>query len=343
MAIRFSCSGCGKTLSVPDDAAGKKARCPDCSTVVDVPEQTGGEETEEYTLSPPEMDAPVSSLPRMPSQESPKSPGAYASGAAKPTSASENPYASPSAETYEVKDAAAGGTTPIQPTPIEFGEVFSDAWNVYTNNIAPVLLAALPVFIFNAVSGYALQIAAAIASAQSEELGLIVFWVGYFVVLVLGTFLGIGQTIVLLDVARGRPTSPERFFSAGRYLLWIILGGIAFMLMVYIGMALCIVPGVILALMFGQFYFLMIDRELDFGDAFTTSKNITEGNKLTLFGIAIVAGLIAMGSCLVLCVPALFFIPYCNMIYVIAYLKMSGQPIAGLKGPSYGASAMMHH
>lgn len=37
MPIEFSCPGCRKVLRVADSAAGKKARCPDCSTVSDVP------------------------------------------------------------------------------------------------------------------------------------------------------------------------------------------------------------------------------------------------------------------------------------------------------------------
>lgn len=38
MAIEFSCSKCGKQLRAPDDAAGRKCRCPDCGTVARVPD-----------------------------------------------------------------------------------------------------------------------------------------------------------------------------------------------------------------------------------------------------------------------------------------------------------------
>lgn len=37
MAIRVTCSECGKTLLARDSAAGKKARCPGCSAVIEVP------------------------------------------------------------------------------------------------------------------------------------------------------------------------------------------------------------------------------------------------------------------------------------------------------------------
>ena len=37
MAIRVTCSDCGKTLLARDSAAGKKSRCPGCSAVIEVP------------------------------------------------------------------------------------------------------------------------------------------------------------------------------------------------------------------------------------------------------------------------------------------------------------------
>ena len=38
MAIEFGCPGCHQTLRVPDTAAGKVAKCPSCSTVATVPD-----------------------------------------------------------------------------------------------------------------------------------------------------------------------------------------------------------------------------------------------------------------------------------------------------------------
>jgi ribosomal protein S27E len=38
MAIEIGCTGCGQTLRVADEHAGKKARCPACGTIVQVPE-----------------------------------------------------------------------------------------------------------------------------------------------------------------------------------------------------------------------------------------------------------------------------------------------------------------
>ena len=39
MSIRVECDACGKVLNAKDDAAGKKAKCPDCGKVLSIPNQ----------------------------------------------------------------------------------------------------------------------------------------------------------------------------------------------------------------------------------------------------------------------------------------------------------------
>ena len=38
MSIVFECPSCGKRAQAPDELAGKKARCPQCQTVIQVPQ-----------------------------------------------------------------------------------------------------------------------------------------------------------------------------------------------------------------------------------------------------------------------------------------------------------------
>ena len=39
MSIRVECEACGKVLNARDEAAGKKAKCPDCGNVLQIPDQ----------------------------------------------------------------------------------------------------------------------------------------------------------------------------------------------------------------------------------------------------------------------------------------------------------------
>ena len=44
MPIEFRCTQCQKLLRTADETAGKKARCPDCGAIVDIPSQPASAE-----------------------------------------------------------------------------------------------------------------------------------------------------------------------------------------------------------------------------------------------------------------------------------------------------------
>jgi ribosomal protein S27E len=58
MAIEMGCTGCGQTLRVADEHAGKKARCPACGTIVQIP-SPGDAATLQPEFDKPPADAPV--------------------------------------------------------------------------------------------------------------------------------------------------------------------------------------------------------------------------------------------------------------------------------------------
>ncbi|MCU0879760.1 MAG: AAA family ATPase [Pirellulaceae bacterium] len=79
--IEFSCANCGRTLKVPAAAAGKRASCPQCNAVVQVPGVDGAAGTLPPAMSPP---APLSmgdSFPQQPASSAP-APPAWASAPA---------------------------------------------------------------------------------------------------------------------------------------------------------------------------------------------------------------------------------------------------------------------
>ena len=56
MAITVRCPECGKRLQAPDSAAGKRAKCPNCSKVLVIPEPVY--EAEEFAEEPAPAPAP---------------------------------------------------------------------------------------------------------------------------------------------------------------------------------------------------------------------------------------------------------------------------------------------
>lgn len=88
MPIEFKCPQCGKLLRVPGGSGGKKAKCPSCKAVVEVPAPTPSPapENRPAPASPPSPQAPVNPFADA------RATGAFAERNVDPT----NPYASPS-------------------------------------------------------------------------------------------------------------------------------------------------------------------------------------------------------------------------------------------------------
>jgi hypothetical protein len=95
MAIDFLCSQCRHTLRVPDETAGKQARCPQCGLVQTIPAKAPPSDE-------PQSEPPVYSRPSPPVKESsqynpPRSPPVpYESYPSSGETHSSNPYQSPS-------------------------------------------------------------------------------------------------------------------------------------------------------------------------------------------------------------------------------------------------------
>ncbi|MCS7044757.1 MAG: hypothetical protein NZO58_00220 [Gemmataceae bacterium] len=57
MPIVVTCTGCGASIKAPDDAAGKKVKCPKCTTVLPVPESVAAADAIQATTPPPRVAA----------------------------------------------------------------------------------------------------------------------------------------------------------------------------------------------------------------------------------------------------------------------------------------------
>jgi uncharacterized RDD family membrane protein YckC len=112
MAIELSCTGCGRTLRVGDDAGGKHARCPACGQVSRVPEPAA---TAPISTPDPRSHGvpsgyapsrPIASADRAEMAEAPAKPNPFSSagfnpfGDVKPAPATPNPYQAPTAFGY---------------------------------------------------------------------------------------------------------------------------------------------------------------------------------------------------------------------------------------------------
>jgi uncharacterized membrane protein len=313
MAIEFRCTQCNKLLRTDDDTAGKAARCPACGAVVPIPSATTGS---------------GGALPPGPGEDP------FAGGVRPPSVPpdSGNPYQSPSP--FATPSAAMSGK-------LDLGDVFSRTWILFKSDWGMCLLAALVAFLLNLganMASHFLPVAGPVAAMLFE------------------VWINIGLALFFLKKARRQEVAVGEVFNGGPYfgkvllaslLIAAIMIGIALVCvlpLVLIGMAISkdatvalAVTGAIVAggliwyvsLVLSQFRYLIIDRNLGVIESLRTSKDLMEGNKLTLFLIGLVGGALAVLLTILTCgVGYLVVLPYFTMMEAVIYLTITNQPTA---------------
>jgi hypothetical protein len=140
-------------------------------------------------------------------------------------------------------------------------------------------------------------------------------------------FMTIGLIIVTLAIARGQQSEFGAMFSGNRWFLRVVLANILFGLMVGFGLLLFIIPGIYLALRFWPTHYFIVDRDCDVMEAFNLAGEYTEGNKMSCFGMAGLTFVVMLAGLLMFCVGIFFAYPIVSMMWTIAYLMMTRQPI----------------
>ncbi len=244
MPIEFPCPQCNSLLRTPDSSVGKKAKCPKCGAIADVPAASSRPEetlpvSEEPGDNPFEMagglasSPPASPMPKPPSPES-ANPFAEATDSPfrvqKPTD-TENPYATPSTpmDTYAAPPQAGAALTP---TRIEFGDTLQVSWKVYSDNLGVLLLMAL-ILIGLVVLGYAAVVGVMLAfffSMMSGNADPTMMIVAIPIVLVLAivalvaySWIEAGLAIVTVGLCRGSRVQIGDMFSGGRFTLQVVI------------------------------------------------------------------------------------------------------------------------
>ena len=108
-----------------------------------------------------------------------------------------------------------------------------------------------------------------------------------------------------------------------------LVAGIIFGIAVFVGLLLCIIPGIIVAVVF-MFFGYGIVQQPDLGavDSLKRSAEITKGYRWQLFGLAILLALINFVGLLACGVGILFTYGISAIAIAYAYKTLSGQAVA---------------
>ena len=325
MPIEFRCSECNRLLRTGDDTAGRQAKCPECGTIMTIPSPA--------QPTPPQGVPPSPDVPSSPfgaGGAGPSSPyGAPGGMGGPPPGDPTNPYRSPTGDMDEPVGYSTKG--PIVPTVIDLGDILSHTWEILKERFLLCLGVVIAVGLIGQGVSQGLGIMAGIAGAAAgdKEIVLMLNGMSTLVSIVFNMWLGIGQTMFLLKVARGEEASFGLIFAGGRYFLPILGLSILIFLIVFCGLLLLIVPGIILSLMFSQAYCLVIDRKMGIMESLEVSRQIMVGNKLTLFAVYLLAGLGGAAIIVLTCCIGIFLVgPYLALLSVVVYLVATGQATA---------------
>ena len=316
MSIEFRCTHCDKLLTTQAGSEGQKAKCPQCGTLQVIPDASSPAAPEGVD----KLDAPP-----------PRDLGLAATQAHPQETA--NPYQSPSDDSTP---------PPVQrgfnPTQIDLGETFSTTWQIYKANLGACMAGTFLMIVCSSAVGGIGQVLLAIGGSNLDGGAFVTFWLLQQVVAqAINAFFFIGIILFMLRIARGESAEFGLLFAGGPFFVY----GAALQIIVFLatlgGFILLIIPGVIIALMLSQVMFVLVDQRADIGSSLKLSVEIMKGNKLTVFAIGLVGGVVSVLITLFTCgIGLLFVLPFMMLIPAVIYLRVTGQKTAVDGGAGYG-------
>jgi len=206
MPIEFRCTQCNKLLRTADETAGKQAKCPECGTLLSIPDAPSGDAG--AGAPPPPM--PDAGSPFGPGAAQPDAGSPFAPGGPQPAAGfdPDNPYASPGEYAATGPPGVAEAPGVYAPTIIDIGDVLGRTWAIFKAEWGMCLLAVIVVW--------------AISFAVNLACAFIPF-VGGLISGLFGIWLGIGLTLFLMKTARGQEAELGDIFSGGPFFLNVFL------------------------------------------------------------------------------------------------------------------------
>jgi uncharacterized membrane protein len=127
-------------------------------------------------------------------------------------------------------------------------------------------------------------------------------YIGGCIALLIGGALSVGIYRAILGMLAGRPPTVGMMFDGFDRFTPAFVASLIMTILVFAGLLLLIVPGIILALMWIFVYPILAETNLDFWPAMTASAALTRGYRWQLFGLALACIPILLLGLLCLCI-----------------------------------------
>jgi uncharacterized membrane protein len=216
-------------------------------------------------------------------------------------------------------------------------EAVGFAWNAVMQHFADIALPlavgvfvmGLPAGIVNGLRTGLITGLAASGSVDADTLQLINVLTAPFTQIVnvfAQAFMFGGLFGFVLKALRGQKPAFGEVFSGGRFFVSMLGAGIVASIAYVVGIMLCVVPGIIVAIGLSLYPVLITDRQLGAIDSLKESWRLTTGHKVNLFIYGILIVLIMIAGFLACCLGALLVSAPIAMISLgYIYLKLVGE------------------
>jgi uncharacterized membrane protein len=201
------------------------------------------------------------------------------------------------------------------------GDAISYGWTAYWQNIGPMLLLTLVALGVSVLVNL-------IVNANDSVVGAVALQVISFIV---GIIVAMGLIRASLAVCRGEAPHVNMLLETqgfGSYFVAAILFGIG----TAIGLVLLIVPGIIVAIMWHFFGYVIVEHpETGPIDSMRRSAEITKGYRWQIFGLGILLVLINIAGLLACGIGVIFTYGITSITVAYAYRTLSGQSVAPVR------------
>jgi uncharacterized membrane protein len=231
---------------------------------------------------------------------------------------------------------------------VNVGEAFSWAWNKFSKNAAPLIVATLIYgVIVGVLYGIVYGVAALLApdpvsyydsngsgfsysySAGFGAASIAVLALGGLVLLVLIGAIQSAYLGALLDIANGEQVAIGSFFKP-RNVGSVVLGALIVGVLVAIGYVLCVLPGLAVAIFTIFTTILIVERNLPPIDAIKASVDIVKANFVQVLLAWLIFGVITTVGSLLCGIGLIVALPVATLYLVYTYRKLTGGQIAPL-------------
>lgn len=176
-------------------------------------------------------------------------------------------------------------------------EVFSYGWKTMLKNFGFFVVMLI---IVGAIGGLLGGINSALSKSDGEAVAFLGFLISlvYFVAMII---MQIGVIKISLNILDDKKPNYGELFSNWDVFGNYLLGSIIYGLIVFGGMILLIVPGIIWGIRYQMFTYLIVDKKMGALEAIKESSRITKGHRWQLFAfglpklVVMLAGFVALG------------------------------------------------